>query len=49
MDKVALKEFVESNERLVSKKSCGDGIYVLKYKRRVFYDSLWNDFLEECR
>jgi hypothetical protein len=49
MDKLALKEFVESNERLVSKKSCGDGIYVLKYKRRVFYDSLWNDFLEECR
>jgi hypothetical protein len=49
MNKQALKEFVESNPRLVSKKSCGDGIYVLKYKRRVFYDKLWNEFLEECR
>jgi hypothetical protein len=49
MDKQALKEFVESNPRLVSKKPAGDGIYVLKYRRRVFYDSLWNDFLEECR
>ena len=49
MDKLKLKEFVESNERLVSKKSAGDGIYVLKYKKRVFYDALWNEFLEECR
>jgi hypothetical protein len=49
MDKLALKEFVEHNDRLVSKKEAGDGIYVLKYKRRVFYDALWNEFLEECR
>lgn len=49
MDKEALKEFVEQNDRLVSKKEAGDGIYVLKYKRRVFYDALWNEFLEECR
>jgi hypothetical protein len=30
-------------------KECGDGIYVLKYKKKVFYDNLWNDYLEECR
>jgi hypothetical protein len=30
-------------------KECGDGIYVLKYKKRVFYDSLWNEYIAECR
>jgi len=25
------------------------GLFVLKYSRRVFYDNLWNDMLEECR
>jgi hypothetical protein len=30
-------------------KPAGDGIFVLKYKKAVFYDNLWNDFLEECR
>jgi hypothetical protein len=25
------------------------GLFVLKYKRVVFFDSLWNDYLEECR
>ena len=41
--------FVEGNLSLVSKKPAGDGIYVLKYKKRVFYDNLWNDYLEHCR
>ena len=27
----------------------GEGIYVLKYSKKVFYDDLWNDYLEECR
>lgn len=49
MNAQELKIFVEENPKLVSKKSAGDGIYVLKYKRRVFYDKLWNEFLEECR
>lgn len=49
MDKLALKQFVETNDRLVSKKSAGDNLYVLKYKRRVFFDALWNEYLEECR
>lgn len=44
-----LKAYVENTPELVSKKSVGDGLYVLKYKRKVFYDGLWNDFLEECR
>jgi hypothetical protein len=49
MNAQELKTFVEENPKLVSKKVAGDGIYVLKYKRRVFYDKLWNEFLEECR
>lgn len=49
MDKDSLKTFVEGNTSLVSKKSVGDGLYVVKYKKKVFYDNLWNDYLEECR
>jgi hypothetical protein len=49
MNKDELKAFVLANPRLVSMKPAGDGIYVLKYSKRVFYDDLWNDFLEECR
>ena len=49
MNKELLKEFVLANPRLVSMKSAGDGIYVLKYSKRVFYEDLWNDYLEECR
>lgn len=49
MNKEQLRKFVESNPKLVSMKSAGDGIYVLKYSKRVFYDDLWNEYLEECR
>lgn len=49
MDKLALKKFVEENPNLVSMKPAGNGIYVLKYKKRVFFDDLWNEYLEECR
>ena len=49
MNKALLKEFVLANPKLVSMKPAGDGIFVLKYSKRVFYDNLWNDFLEECR
>ena len=49
MDKEALKKFVEENPKLVTMRSAGDGIFVLKYKKCVFYDSLWNEYLEECR
>jgi hypothetical protein len=30
-------------------KEAGDGIYVLKYKKKVFYDNLWNNYIAECR
>jgi hypothetical protein len=30
-------------------KDCGDGIFVLKYKKKVFYDNLWNEYIAECR
>ena len=49
MNKDELKEFVLANPKLVSMKPAGDGIYVLKYKKAVFYKNLWNRFLEECR
>lgn len=49
MNKEELRKFVESNPKLVSMKSAGEGIYVLKYSKRVFYDDLWNEYLEECR
>ena len=44
-----LKRFVNENPHLVSVKETSEGLYILKYKKRVFYDALWNDFLEECR
>lgn len=43
-----LKEYVQTSN-LVSMKDCGNGLHVLKYKRKVFYDGLWNEYLEECR
>ena len=49
MFKDELKKFVAENPNLVKMNPAGDGIFVLKYKKRVFYDNLWNDYLEECR
>jgi hypothetical protein len=43
-----LKQYVESSN-LVNRRECGDGIYVLKYKKKVFYDNLWNEYIAECR
>jgi hypothetical protein len=48
MFKDELKEYVATSG-LVNMKSAGDGIYVLKYKKKVFYDNLWNDYIAECR
>lgn len=45
----SLKEFVENNSNLVQNKKVADNMYVFKYKRKVFYKNLWNEFLEECR
>ena len=51
MDKTLIKEYVEANSNLVSMREsiAYPGLFVLKYKKRVFFDGLWNDFLEECR
>jgi hypothetical protein len=48
MFKDELKEFV-SNSALVNMRPAGDGIFVLKYKKTVFYDDLWNEYIEHCR
>lgn len=44
-----IKKYVSDNPTLVSMKKCGDDMFVLKYKRKVFYDALWNVVLVECR
>lgn len=48
MFKDELKDYVATSG-LVNMKPAGDGIYVLKYKKKVFYDNLWNDYIAECR
>ena len=49
--KEVLKDFVENNPKLVTRKESTryPGLFVLKYSRRVFFDNLWTDVLEECR
>lgn len=49
MNQKDIQEFVLKNPKLVTMKETSPGLYVLKYKRNVFYDNLWNDYLEECR
>jgi len=44
-----LKQFVADNPKLVSMKPAGEDLYILKYKKSVFYKGLWNQYLEECR
>lgn len=48
MFKHELKKYVETSG-LVNMKPAGEGIYVLKYKKKVFYDNLWNEYIAECR
>ena len=48
MFKEELKKYVETSG-LVNMKEAGPGIYVLKYKKKVFYDNLWDKYLEHCR
>ena len=50
MFKDDLKAFVLANPNLVSMKETSvPGVFVLKYKKVVFFKGLWNDYLEECR
>lgn len=48
MFKEELKKYVETSG-LVNMKEAGQGLYVLKYKKKVFYDNLWNEYIAECR
>lgn len=45
------KQELEKNQDLVQLKESAryPGLFVLKYRKKVFYDNLWNDFLEETR
>ena len=47
------KDFINwvlANPKLVDRKATSNpDLFVLKYKRKVFYDGLWNRFLEDCR
>jgi hypothetical protein len=49
MFKDELKEYVANNPKMVKMRPAGDGMFVLKYAKSVFYDGLWNNFVEECR
>ena len=49
MFKDELRKFVESNPKLVSMKPAGDGIYVLKYKKNVFFNESFHDILPSTR
>lgn len=51
MNKTDLKNFVEQNPDLVTMRESEryPGLFVLKYKKTVFFKSLWNEYLEYCR
>jgi hypothetical protein len=51
MNKIEFKNWVEKNPKLVKMRESVNypGLFVLKYTKKVFYDGLWNRFLEECR
>jgi len=51
IDIAQLREFIDANPKLITRRESTKypGLYVIKYTRKVFYDALWNDLLEECR
>jgi hypothetical protein len=51
MNTLYLRNFVEQNPKLVTCKESTryPGLYVLKYHRKVFYDNLWTEELQEMR
>lgn len=44
-----LKTYIDTHPQLIKVRPSAAGLNVLKYSRRVFYDGLWNRYLEECR
>ena len=51
MELQELRQYVEANPQLVRVRPSESypELSVLKYSKRVFFDGLWNDYLEECR
>lgn len=51
MELQELRQYVETNPQLVRVRPSESypELSVLKYSKRVFFDGLWNDYLEECR
>lgn len=51
MNKLEIKNWVEANPKLVNMRESINypGLFVLKYKKTVFYKDLWNRYLEKCR
>lgn len=49
--KESLKQYVMDNPKLVTMRESTSmpGVFVLKYKKSVFYNDSWDDFLEHCR
>jgi hypothetical protein len=47
----AIKQYVLNNTNLVTMRESPvfPGLFVLKYKKTVFFRSLWNEYLEQCR
>jgi len=43
-----LKHYVETSG-LVQMRPAAPDLWVLKYKKKVFYDNLWNEYIAECR
>ncbi|BAU40055.1 metallophosphoesterase [Ralstonia phage RSP15] len=49
-DPIQLRNYVYGSNNVLCKESnIHRGLYVLKYRRNVFYDNLWDDVLKECR
>lgn len=50
MNPIKLKEYVEANPTLVKlKPTSKENVFVLKYSNKVFFNNLFNEYLEECR
>lgn len=51
MNSTDLRQYILDNPKLVTMREStrSPGLFVLKYTRKVFYDGLWDDYLENCR
>jgi len=51
IDNKSMMEYVLANPKLAKMRQSEKNLelYLLKYSKNVFYDNLWNEYLEECR